>query len=150
MLTIFLVCRPYFWYVDHISGMLIIFLVCWPYFQYVDYISGMLIIFLVCWPFFQYVDHISGMLTIFLVCWPFLWLLLSKVNVGEFAQFTLSSWCLVSTNIIDKTCKTCKDKYKVLQRHKKMPFFKQKMPFFKRFKAQGYQMQHFFCYWTVF
>ena len=39
MLTIFLVCWPYFWSVDHISGLLTIFLVCWPYFGYVDNVA---------------------------------------------------------------------------------------------------------------
>ena len=68
-----MVCWPFFWYVDCISGILTVFLVYWPYFWYVDHISGMLTIFLVCWPYFWYFYHISGMLTIFLVCWPYYW-----------------------------------------------------------------------------
>ena len=52
------------------NGMLTIFLVCWLYFWYIDCISGILTIFLVCWQYFWYADHISGMLILFLVCWP--------------------------------------------------------------------------------
>ena len=40
MLTLSLVYWPYFWSVDHISGLLTIFLVCWPYFWHVDLKSG--------------------------------------------------------------------------------------------------------------
>ena len=81
MSTTFLLSRPYFWYVDHISGMSTILLVFWPYFwcvahfsgTYVDHNSGMLTLSLVFWPYFWYVDHISGMLTVFLVLWPYFW-----------------------------------------------------------------------------
>ena len=60
LLNTFLVCWPYFWYVDHISGTLTIFLVYWTYFWYVDLISGMLTISLVCSPYFWYFDHINS------------------------------------------------------------------------------------------
>ena len=82
MLTLFLVCWPYFWYGDNISGMLTIFLVCWPYFWSVDHISGLLTIFLVCWPYFGYVDNVA-----ILSCSPALLSWSSSSSVLIFLQF---------------------------------------------------------------
>ena len=72
ILTIFLVCWHYLWYVYVISGILTIFLVCLPCVWYFDHISGMLTLFLVCsplylvcWRYFWYVYLMSGILTIF-------------------------------------------------------------------------------------
>ena len=111
MVTIFLVCWPYIWYVDHISGILTIILVLWPYFWYVDHTSGistiflcMLFILLVWWPYFWYVGHISGMLAIFLVCWLYflyvylisgrLTILIWRISI---AYFVLSQVYFVAT-----------------------------------------------------
>ena len=53
--------KPSYILYPHISPLS--FAVCWPYFWYFDHISGILTTFLVYWPYFWYVDHTYGILT---------------------------------------------------------------------------------------
>ena len=78
------------------------FVVCWLYFWYVDHISGMLTIFLVCWPYFWYFDHISGMLAIFLVCWPNFWPYWHIVSFMSQICLLHGSQCLWKKNVMTK------------------------------------------------